>query len=169
MGISREKARAEWSRRRRRRSLRKTASTKLRRLPARWHGDLRAQPIDEPLERVLRHRRIELGAEVSRQTHALYDDVDHAPPVGCVVERIVDGEAVARRHDLGRHLRLVAGELLAAEREVRRVEKKQALDVRPHEEDVEQIEELLNLGVAPALEMRARGEPRERIGIEEGS
>src|SRR5262249_34545158 len=129
IGIRIENSSAERSRRKRRRSLRKTASMGLQGVPLSRSGHLGAQAVEQALERVLRDRGVELGAEVLRQADALDHDVGHAPAIGVAVQRIVDREPVARGDDLRTHLRLVAVHLLLAVGEIGSVEEEQPLHV----------------------------------------
>src|SRR5262245_24648308 len=169
IGIRIENNSAERSRRKRRRSLRKTASMGLQGVSLPRSGHLGAQAVEQALERVLRHRGVELGAEVLRQAHALDHDVGHAPALGVAVQRIVDREPVARGDHVGPHLRLVAVHLLLAVGEIGSVEEEQPLYVGAHEELVEEREELLGLLRAPPVQVLSGGEASERVRVEEPS
>src|SRR5262245_23641400 len=165
IGITREKTSAEPSRKKMRRSLRKTASM----TSALGGRDLGAQALEQALEGVLLHRRVELGAEVLRQADALDVDVGCAPALGVLVQLVVDRELVARGDHLRRDARLVAVDRLTAVGEVGCIEQEETLHVGSDEELVKELQELVRLGLAAAVEVRTRREPGQRVRVEEAA
>ena len=168
IGIRSEKTSAERSRRKMRRSLRKTASMRQGVVSA--ARDLGAQALEQPLEAspcatAASNWERKLWARLTPSTTMSVA----RQPSGVAVQRVVDGEAVARGDDLGRDAGVVAGHRLLAVGEVGRVEEQQALHVGADEELVEERRNSFTSAVAASLEVLGRCEAGERVGVEEAA